>query len=118
MGFVEVICDSLEKCQQKGLRSRFEMSTDLIHITSSPSFSNGEVNWQIISLEIAPAPRSIVPCPVVVQATVEGGLIIHITVVSGYHTLDGVRPVSALVAKVPGEEGRGSIGEVRVDFSK
>lgn len=38
----------------------------LVHISRSPTFSNGKLNWNILTLEMSPAPGCILGHPVVV----------------------------------------------------
>lgn len=76
-------------------------SSNLVHISGSPTLSNAKMNWNITSLKISPAPGGIVTRPHVVQITIDSGLVVLIAVRSSSHALHGIDRGSTLVAQVP-----------------
>ena len=75
------------------------------------------MNRNIIPLEISPAPGGVVSGPVIIQARVQGSLVICVPIVSSCHALNCVVGIPALVAKVPGKQSFRAIGNVGIDLS-
>lgn len=90
----------------------------LIHVAGGPALREGEVNGDILSLVVAPAPRSIVAGPVVVEPVVEGSLVGVVAVIPSLDALDGLTPVTTEVGQVERQEAVSLVGHVRVDLSR
>ena len=54
----------------------------LVHVCDCPSFSEGELNRNILSLEVGPACRRIIDSPQVVQVIVEASMVVLETVLT------------------------------------
>lgn len=80
-----------------------DQSSHLIHITGCPTLSNGEVDRDILSLKISPAPGGIFLGPVVVQTIVEGGMVAYVSIVACCHALNCIVGTPTLISKVPRE---------------
>lgn len=59
-------------------------ATYLIHIADRPTLGNGELYWDVTSLEVAPTPGSIICGPLVVEASVESGVVALPAIVAGH----------------------------------
>jgi hypothetical protein len=73
----------------------------LIHISNCPGIGNGVLNWNVLPLEVAPTPGSVVGCPVIVQTSIESGMVVFPSVVACNHALGGFWKVSSFIVKVP-----------------
>jgi len=75
--------------------------TFLVHITNGPSFGNGELSWDVASLEVTPRPWGVAEGPSVDKVVVQGVLIGLPAVAAGFHTLSSFGPVTTEVVQIP-----------------
>jgi hypothetical protein len=87
----------------------------LIHISNCPGIGNGVLNWDVLPLEVAPTPGSVVGCPVIVQASIESGVVVFPSIVACNHALSSFWKVSSFIVKVPWQKVGGVRCESRVD---
>jgi hypothetical protein len=53
-----------------------KLCTHLIHVTNRPAISNRVLDWYVASLEVTPAPRRVIGCPVIIHAPVESSVVV------------------------------------------
>ena len=85
-----------ESVKRKGMNRTY-----LIHISNCPGIGNGVLNWDVLPLKVAPTPGSVVGCPVIVQTSIESGMVVFPSVVACNHALGGFWKVSSFIVKVP-----------------
>ena len=81
----------------------------LIHVSCSPSLSNRILHGNILSLQVAPAPRSILGDPVVVGAVIQRLLVLLVAITTCSQALNGIKPITTLLTQVPGQQSLGFI---------
>lgn len=87
----------------------------LVHVTGGPSLGNGKLHRNILALVVAPAPRSVVTGPVVVQTMVQSRLVVLVAIVTSSHALNCLVGVTSLVAQVPRQKGVGGSGHAWIN---